>query len=87
MDKVMELYKHLHGPLESLLELHKIPSIGTLGETRTKKEFKQEIQAFLEPIRQDATRDDLEVTKEVITQYVVEPMRLYTKLMTLSNKI
>jgi len=66
--------------------LHKIPSISTLGETRT-EEVRKEIQAFLEPIKQEVAKDDLEVTKEIVTQYVVKPMRLYTKLVTLSNQI
>lgn len=43
LDKVMASYKTLYNGLESLVKVHKIPSIGALGETRSKEEVKQEI--------------------------------------------
>lgn len=83
----MASYRKLLGPLESLVELHKIPYVGTLSETRENEEVKQELQAFLEPIKQAIAKDDIGVTKETITQYGVDSVRLYTKLVTLSNQI
>lgn len=55
VDKVLASYKHLLSGLESLIQVHKVPSIGSLGEVRSQ----EEIQAFPSPFKQVVTMEDL----------------------------
>lgn len=46
-----------------------------------------EVQAFIETYRRAARVRDILISKENIKRYIVEPMRIYTKLGTLNNHI
>lgn len=70
-----------------MIKVHKVHFFGLVNGVRLQEKVLQEIQAFLNPFKQAATMEKFQVMKETITQYVVEPIRIYTKLMTLSNWI
>ena len=70
----MSAYQHLISGIESMDELHHIPSLGTLGEEKTWEQVNQEIQAFLQPIRQVATTSDLLASQENLVKFVVTPV-------------
>ena len=83
VEKVLSTYNHLLSGLDSMIEIHHTHTIRTLGATKGREEVLQEIHAFLDPIQQASNLSDLQVNKENITQYIVEPVRIYTKLATL----
>ncbi len=78
----MSICTKLHLGLEALVWVHNIPSVGEFGEVKQKDVIIQELEDFL-----DITQDDLEVTKEIVLQYVIEPVKLHMKLTVLWNNI
>jgi len=76
VDRVLASYTHLLSGLESVIEVHRVPFIGESREVRKQEEILQEVQEFFDPFRQASNTGDLQVTKENITQYVVEPVRM-----------
>jgi len=73
--------------LEFVIELHRVPSIGTIGEIRTREEVVHEIQAFLDPFRHASITKNLQVMNETITRYLIELVRIYTNLVALPSQI
>lgn len=73
--------------LESVIENDRVPSFGAVEPVRKQEGISQEVQAFVDNYRQATDSDDLQVTKENITRYAVEPVRMHTKLMTLANQV
>ena len=59
LEKVMFAYEHLISGIDSMAEVHHIPSLGALGEEKTWEEVAKDIQAFLQPIRKAGTSQDL----------------------------
>ena len=47
----------------------------------------QEIQAFLQPIKQAATTSNLAASQENLSKFLVTPVWIYTKLASLSNPV
>ena len=47
----------------------------------------QDIQAFLQPIRQAAATPDLLASQENLVKFIVMPISIYTKLDSLSSQI
>jgi len=84
---VLASYRHLFCGLESIIEIHGVLSIGEIWQVRKQEDISQEVQAFVNTYRQVAHLDDLLITKDNITLYMVEPVRLYTKLVTLGNQV
>lgn len=62
LDKVMAAYEHLISDIDSMHTLHHIPSLGELNEEKTWGQVDQEIQTFLQPIRQAAATSDIVVS-------------------------
>ena len=85
MERVLASYKHLFSVLELVIQLHGVPVIGEIGLVRKQEEITSEVQAFIETFKEVAHTKDMSVTKENITGYVVEPVRIYTELVTLNN--
>ena len=54
LDKVMPLYDHLISGIDSMHTLHHIPSLGALDKEKTWEQVDQDIQSFLQPIKQVA---------------------------------
>ena len=59
LDKVMSAYEHLISGIDSMHTLHHIPLLGALDEAKTWDQLDQEIQSFLQPIRQAVVTPDL----------------------------
>ena len=55
----MSAYEHLISGVDSMAEVHDIPSLGALGEEKMWEEVSKDIQAFLQPIRQANASQDL----------------------------
>lgn len=85
VDRVITSYRHLFSSLESMIQLHGAPSLGEVGQVRKKDEISKEVQAFVETYKQTTYTKDLPITKENVTRYVVESVRIYTELVTLKN--
>ena len=83
----MSTYEHLLSGIDSMAKVHHIPSLGALGEEITWEGVAQDIQAFLQPIRQAGSSQDLSTSQENIFQFIVTPSWIYTKLASLSNQI
>ena len=71
LEKVMTAYENLISDIDSMAELHHIPSLSTLGKEKTWEQVNQEIQAFLQPIRQVAATPDLLASQENLVKFVV----------------
>ena len=67
--------------------LHHIPSLGALEEEKTWEQVNQDIQAFLQPIKQAAADPEPSASQEHLSQFIATPARIYTKLASLSNQI
>ena len=87
LDKVMAAYEHLISGIDSMHILHHIPSLGALDEMKTWDQLDQEIQSFLQPIKQAVATPDLAASRENLGQFLVMPVWIYTKLASLSNLI
>ena len=59
VEKMMFSYEHLIIGIDSMVEVHHIPSLGALDIEKTREEVTQDIQTFLQPIRQEAASQDL----------------------------
>jgi len=53
---------------------------GKPRETRLEEEVKQENQELIDFVKQVVVREDFEVTKDTITQYIVHPVKLHTNI-------
>ena len=85
LEKVMSAYEHLISGIDSMHILHHIPSLGTLDEGKTWEKVNQEIESFLQPIKQAAATSDLAASQENLGQFLVMPVWVYTKLASLSK--
>ena len=52
LEKVMSAYEHFISGIDLMLEVHHIPSIGALGEEKAWEEVSNDLQTFLQPIRE-----------------------------------
>ena len=86
LDKVMATYEHLISDIDSMHILHHIPSLGALDEGKTWEQVNQEIQSFLQPIKQATATSDLAASQENLGKFLVMPVWVYTKLTSLSNQ-
>ena len=59
VERVMYSYEHLINGIDSMAEIHHIPSLGALDTKKTREEVTQDIQTFLQPMRQAAASQDL----------------------------
>ena len=73
-------YVPLHNGLESLTQKHKIPSIGSLGEIRSKDVIMQEIKEYTKQVKKESNQEGLEVTKNNIIHYAIGPSKVHMKL-------
>ena len=80
-------YENPSSGIDSMHILHHIPSLGALDEGKTWEQLDQEIQSFLQPIRQAAVTPNLAASRENLGQFLVTPVWIYTKLASLSNQI
>ena len=87
LDKVMSSYDHLISDIDSMHTLHHILSLGALDESKTWEQVDQEIQSFLQPIKQAAAAPEVAASQENLGQLLVAPVQIYTKLASLSNQI
>lgn len=69
----------LYTRLEALVRVHKIPSVGVLGEVKPREVIKRELKESLDFIQRTSVQEDLEVTKDTVLQYVSKPVKLHTK--------
>ena len=76
MEKVMLPCEHFISGIDSMAEVHHIPSLGALGEEKTWEEVSNYIQIFLQPIRQAAASQDLSTSRENRVQLIVTPVRI-----------
>ena len=81
----MSAYEHLISSIDSMAEVHHIPSLGALGKEKTWEEVAKDIQAFLQPIMQADTSQDLPASQENLFQIIMTLVQIYTKLASLSN--
>ena len=51
VEKVMSAYEHLINGIDLMVEIHHIPSLGTLDTQKIREEVAQDIQTFIGPIR------------------------------------
>ena len=84
LDKVVFAYNHLISGIDSMNALHHIPSLGALDETKDWEQVNQEIQSFLQPLRQAAAAPEFEASQENLNRLLVTPVQIYTKLASLS---
>ena len=87
LDKVVSAYNHLISGIDSMNALHHIPSLGALNETKGWEQVEQEIQSFLQPVRQAAAAPEFEASQENLNRLLVTPVQIYTKLASLSMLI
>jgi len=86
-ERALASYRQLFSSLESVIQLHGSPSIGEIGQLRNQEEINNEVQAFIETYRQVTHTGDMPISRENIKCYIIEPVRLYTKLGALNNHI
>ena len=87
VERVMSAYGHLISGIDSMDEIHHIPSLGVLDTEKAREEVIQDIQTFLQPMRKSASSQDLLAPQENIIQFFITPVQIYTKLASLSNQI
>ena len=87
LDKVVSAYNHLISGIDSMNALHHIPPLGALDETKHWEQVDQEIQSFLQPLRQAAAALEFEASQENLNRLLVTPIQIYTKLASLSIQI
>ena len=58
-----------------------------MDEEKTWEQVDQEIQAFLQPIKQAAATSNLAASQENLGKFFVTPVWIYTKLASLSNQV
>ena len=70
----MSTYEHLISGIDSMAEVHHIPSLGALGKEKTWEEVVEDIQAFIQPIRQAVSSQDLPASQENLVQFIMTPV-------------
>ena len=87
LDKVMSSYNHLISGIDSMHTLHHIPSLGALDEEKTWEQVDEDIQSFLQPIKQATADPKPSASPEHLSQFISTLAWIYTKLASLSNQI
>lgn len=87
VDRVLASYRHLFNGLKPMIQIHGVPSIEEVRQVRKQEDMSREVQDFFDTYKQVAHAEDMPITKENIMCYVVEPIRIYTKLVTLNNQV
>jgi len=70
-------YNRLHNGFESLRHKYRMPAIGTLEAIRGREIIFQEIRQYIEVIKQAKEWEGLEVTKDIIPQYAITPVKAH----------
>ena len=55
-------HAQLYDNLDVMIRMNKIPSIGSLTESKHKNQVRLEIDRYMEQLRQEATNDDLQLS-------------------------
>ena len=61
INNIQASYVWFYNSLDVMVRKHKTPSIGSVTDAKPKNQVRQEVEKYLEQLRQDATREDLEL--------------------------
>ena len=61
VDSILNVYAFLYKILDSLVQAHTIPSIGPFAETKGRNVVRQEIEEYLNQLKQVRIKEELEV--------------------------
>lgn len=80
-------YVRLYNNLDFMVKIHKIPSIGSLTESKRRHQFRQEIEEYLEQLQHIATKEGLEMNRQNMQNYIVGPIQIRTMLLLLQRDV
>lgn len=78
-DMVLVSYRYPFCILESMIEIHRVPSIEEVEHVRKWEDISREEQAFADTYKHASLVEDLSITKENIIRYIMDSVRMYTK--------
>lgn len=76
-------YVRFYSSLDVLVRTHQIPSIGSLTKAKPKNQVLQEVKEYFEQLRQEATREDLELNAHNMQNFIGGLVKVKTMLLML----
>ena len=73
IDSIQNSYVCFFSGLDVLVKTHKIPSVGSLTKVKPIKQVWQEIEEYLEQLIHIPTKEDLDLNKQNIQNYIGGP--------------
>lgn len=84
---VQASYVRLFSGLDVVVRTHQISLVGFLTKSKSKNQVWKEIKEYLEQLRHIATREDLELNKQNMQNFIGGPIQVKTMLFMLQNKL
>lgn len=76
-------YVQLYNSLDVMVRKNRIPSIGSLTDAKTKNQVSLDIDEYLEKLRREATKEELELNAHNMQKYISGPVKVNTMLLML----
>lgn len=70
-----------------MVRKHRIPSISSLTDAKPKNQVRLEIDDYMEKLRWEATREDLEMNSHNMQKYTSGPVKVNTMLHMIQNEL
>lgn len=80
-------YVWLYNSLDFLVKAHGIPSVGSLTKAKHRHQVSQEIEEYLEQLRQIATKEDLEMNRQTMQNYIDGPIQIRRMFLLLERDV
>jgi len=69
-------YARLYNNLDFLVKSHRIPSVDPLIEAKPRNQGRKEIEEYLVQLRKISTKEDLEVNRQNMQNYIGGPIQV-----------
>lgn len=85
MDNMQASYVRLYSSFDVLVRTHQITSVSSLTKAKPKNEVEQEVKEYLELLRQDSTKEDLDLSAHNMHKFIGGPVKVKIMLLMFQN--
>lgn len=87
MGSIQASYVWLYNILDFMVKTHKTPSVFLLTEAKQRHQVKQEIKEYLEQLRQIAPKEDLDMSRQNMQNYIDGPIQIRKMFLFLKRDV
>lgn len=84
---IKAFYARIYNNLDSLVKTPKIPSVGSPIEAKPRNQVRKEVDEYLEQLRQIATKEDFQVNRKNMHNYIGDLVQVWTMLIMLQREV